>query len=306
MTSSLPPPDRRSAAPELPAWLEAMVPFQRYCLELGGTRVHVMETGEGLPVVMLHGNPTWGFLYRKVARQLCDAPYRLILPDLVGLGLSDKPADAAAHTLERHIEWMAALYDALALERAVFVVQDWGGPIGVGALAARPSLRAGLVVLNTVLSPPRPGFRATWFHRFARMPLVSDAAFRLAGFPQRMLGLVQGDRASIRGDVARAYRHPLRSLRDNVAPLALARMVPDSFLHPSIAPLARCQDYVQRFGGPCAIVWGDRDPILGGVIGWMQKLLPRAPVTRTRAGHFLQEEVPHAIAAAVRAVAEQL
>jgi len=80
-------------------------------------------------------------------------------------------------------------------------------------------------------------------------------------------------------------------------------MVPNSFAHPSIAPLERCQRFVEAFEGPAAIVWGDRDPVLGRVRGWMQKLFPQAPITPTHAGHFLQEEVPHEIADAVVQVA---
>lgn len=268
--------------------------------------MHVMETGEGLPVVLLHGNPSWGFLNRRIATALTADPLRIIMPDLIGLGLSDKPTDPAEHTLERHIGWMRALLEALDIDRCVMGVQDWGGAIGVGALASSPRVRAGLVVMNTALTPPRPGFRATAFHRFARLPVVSDVAFRVFGFPQFGMRFTQGDRASISGHVARAYTYPLWRLRDNVAPLALARMVPNDFDHPSIEPLRRCQEWIERFDGPAAIVWGDRDPVLGRLRSWMEKLFPTAPVTRTDAGHFLQEEVPEEIASAVRDVAGRL
>lgn len=299
----------RLPAPDLPPWIEAMLPeVDRYRVDVGGHAMHVMERGEGLPVVLVHGNPTWGFLYRRVAEALSDAPdLRLIMPDLIGLGLSDKPRSGSEHQLANHTRWMRRLLEQLELDQIILVVQDWGGAIGVGALAQLdPTPRAGLVVLNTVLTPPKPGFRATAFHRFARMPLVSELAFRGLGFPQVKLDLVQGDKSSIRGDGARAYRYPLRRLRDNAAPLALARMVPDDFDHPSIEPLRACQRYVERFDGPAAIVWGDRDPVLGSVRGWMEKLFPDAPVTRTEAGHFLQEEVPVEIAAAIRDVAGRM
>jgi len=291
--------------PPLPLWLERMLPFERYLVDVGEHRLHVMETGAGRPVLMLHGNPTWGFLYRKVAAELAAEPLRVIMPDLVGLGLSDKPRDLAAHTLENHGHWLAALIERLDLRNLVFVGQDWGGPIGLRALAMTGRM-AGLVVLNTVVGPPRPGFRPTAFHRFARMPLVSDVAFRLLEFPQIALYTAQGDKASIRGDVARAYRFPLRRVGDRIAPLALARMVPDSSEHPSVASLRVCQTLVEGFEGPSAVVWGDRDPILGKVRSWIEKLLPRAEVTRTEAGHFLQEEVPGAIAAAIRGVAGRI
>ncbi len=290
------------APPALPDWLARLVPARRYLVDVG-ERMHVMEAGEGPPVVMLHGNPTWGFLYRKVVRELDG--FRVILPDLVGLGLSDKPA-AAAHTLANHQLWMTRLFAELEIDRAVVVLQDWGGPIGLGALASRRDVRAGLVVLNTAIGPPRRDFRPSAFHRFARMPVVSDAVFRWLGFPQNAVAFAQGRWRSVDAEARRAYRYPLRRIADRVAPLAMARMVPDSFEHPSIAALERCQDYVDRFDGPAAIVWGDRDPVLGRVRSHVERCMPRATVTRTAAGHFLQEEVPVEIAAAVRGVARPL
>jgi haloalkane dehalogenase len=133
--------------------------------------------------------------------------------------------------------------------------------------------------------------------------VVSELVFRGLGFPQTALWTVQGDKRSIRGDVARAYRYPLRKLSDSAAPLALARMVPDSLEHPSIAALGRAQVVVTGYQGPAEVVWGDRDPVLGRVRTHIERLLPNARVTRTEAGHFLQEEVPGPIAAAIRRVA---
>jgi pimeloyl-ACP methyl ester carboxylesterase len=298
---------RKLEAPTLPSWLARELPFERYCVALQDHRVHVMESGDpqGRPVFMLHGNPTWGFLWRKVARELTGERLRLIMPDVIGLGLSNKPRDAEFHVLARHGELMAQLVAALALRDVVFVGQDWGGPIGLLAFANEPAWLTGMVLLNTVVGPPRPGFRPTAFHRFAHMPVVSELVFRGLGFPQTALWTVQGDKLSIRGAAARAYRYPLRSFRDNVAPLALARMVPDSLEHPSIAALARAQGVVTGDERPTEIVWGDRDPVLGRVRSHIERLLPNARVTRTSAGHFLQEEVPGPIAAAIRRVANR-
>lgn len=293
-------------APPLPEWIERQLRpgTRRSLVDAGGYRIHVSEVGQGPAVLLLHGNPTWSFLYRRVAAALAGARLRLVMPDLVGLGLSDRPRTAAEHTLDAHARWVGALVDGLGLRDFVFVGHDWGGPMGLRALADRPAAARGLVILNTVVSPPRPGFRPTRFHRFSHVPLVSDVAFRLLKFPQRALHRVQGDPASIRGDVARAYRYPLRRIRDNAAPLALARMVPDGRAdHPSLEPLERVQAFVTSFAGPVAIVWGDRDPILGRLRKRIEALLPKAVVTRTDAGHFLPEEVPEQIAAAIRSVA---
>src|SRR5579863_2056674 len=128
----------RLPAPELPSWLAAMVPFERYCIRIDGKQMHVMETRQGTPVLLLHGNPTWGFLYRKVVQRLSGSRLRCIMPDLIGLGFSEKPRDAREHTLEKHATRIGALIDALGLSELVFVGQDWGGAIGGCALAARP------------------------------------------------------------------------------------------------------------------------------------------------------------------------
>lgn len=289
-------------APDLPSWLRPLLPFRRYRVQVGAHAMHVMEAGEGRPVLMVHGNPTWGFLYRKIAARLLGEPLRVIMPDLVGLGLSDKPRGASPHTLENHAEWLAGLCDALALDEVVLVGQDWGGAIGTLAMQKRPGRMTGLVLLNTVVAPPKPGFKSTAFHRLAQTPIVSDAIFRGLGFPQRGLRFAQGDRSTIRGAVARAYRWPLRRLADRAAPLALARMVPDSMTHPTIAPLERVRDFVEAFDGPAALVWGERDPILGRLCNRAARLLPQARVQRTDGGHFLQEEEPAAIAEAILSV----
>lgn len=132
---------------------------------------------------------------------------------------------------------------------------------------------------------------------------MSDFAFRVLGVPQNMLGRVQGDRRSIHGEVARAYRWPLRSWKDRITPLALARMVPDGPDHPTMPALRRGEDWVRSFAGPIALVWGTADPIMGSALRRHERELPQATVTRTGAGHFLQEEVPEELAAAVERVA---
>lgn len=286
----------------MPEWLAAMVPFERYRVEIEtGLAMHVMEQGEGRPVLLFHGNPTWGFLYRKVAVELRGEPYRLIMPDLIGLGFSDRPPHVGDHTFENHSKWMSALLAQLDLDGAIAVVQDWGGPIGLHALSRRPGVMTGVVVMNTLIEPPKPGFRPSSFHRFFSTRM-GDLVSRYAGLPQRALGFAQGDRRSISGDVARAYAYPLQRRRGNEAVAALVRMVADDMDHPTVALQAEVREYVAGFSGRSALVWGTADPVLGRLLRRHERLLPEARVTSTGAGHFLQEEVPEEIADAIRYV----
>jgi cis-3-alkyl-4-acyloxetan-2-one decarboxylase len=298
--------------PALPGWLDRELPFGRSALQLdsgpdGGRLVHLLDHGHRLArvVLMQHGNPTWSFLWRKVIARLPPRRFRCVAPDLLGFGLSEKLPRVEDHSVDRHADVLAAVVEALDLRGIVLVGQDWGGPL-VAALGARvPERIAGLVLANTsVLVPRRP--RGTWFHRFARLPLISDLVFRGLGFPQNVLGRAQGDPASIDAVAARAYRMPFRSWADRAGPLALARMVPDGPGHPSVPALERAEAWIRAFRGPAALVWGLRDPILGRALRRHEEAFPDAPVTRTEAGHFLQEEVPGAIAAAIEEVTRRI
>jgi haloalkane dehalogenase len=297
---------------ELPPWIASLLPdgASHHEIDVDGQRMHALTWGprDGRAIVLVHGNPTWGFLWRKVvaALQARDGGdrFRLIAPDLVGLGLSSKPA-LDAHSLANHGRWLGAALDALAPGPIVLVAQDWGGPIGLRAMVDRAPRLRGVVLGNTVVGPPPPKFKPTLFHRLSQLPIASDLLFRRLGFPLGVLRFTQGDRSTIRGDVARAYRWPLRRARDRNAPLALARMVPDSHQHASIPELARCEQLFTSARVPVALVWGTRDPILGRVINHVARLRPDASVTRTRAGHFLQEEVPESIADAIFEVTDR-
>jgi cis-3-alkyl-4-acyloxetan-2-one decarboxylase len=293
--------------PALPDFLSSLLPFRRglYEIEQGpdaGRRLHFIDQGNptARPVLMVHGNPTWSFLWRKVIERL--PGFRCVAPDLLGLGFSDRLPRLTDHSVERHGAAIAELAESLDLRGIILVGQDWGGPVIAQVGARLPERIAGIVLANTAVTVPSNP-RGTAFHRFARVPGLSDLAFRGFGFPQNMLWTTQGDRRSISGVVARAYRWPLRSRADRVAPLALARMVPDGPDHPSVATLRRGEEWIRSFPGPVALVWGMADPILGRALRRHEKLFPEAPVTRTKAGHFLQEEVPGELAGAIEEVA---
>ncbi|MEM9598018.1 MAG: alpha/beta fold hydrolase [Acidobacteriota bacterium] len=296
--------------PSLPEPIARRFPFRRrrYVVQDGaysGRSICFVDDGDpgGRPVVLVHGNPTWSFLWRKVIR--CLSGLRILAPDLLGLGCSDKLPKLGDHTVQDHGDALAEWIRALDLRGMILVGQDWGGPMVTGIGAREPERVAGLVAANTAIAlPSRP--RGTAFHRFARTPIASDVVFRMLGFPQTVLHRTQGDPSSIQGEVARAYRWPLRRFRDRIAPLALARMVPSGPDHPSLPDMRRGEAWASSFEGPVSLVWGERDPILGRALKRHVERWPEAPVRRTQAGHFLQEEVPEVLAEAIQGMAAAL
>lgn len=286
-------------APAIPDWLAEDYPFARRVFRNGAHRIHFVDEGSGPVVLLLHGNPTWSYLWRRVIARLIPGGVRVIAPDLVGLGLSSKPRDASVHTLDFHANQTIALVAALQPGPITIVGQDWGGPI-LGLVAARqPAWVRGAVFANTSLRKPRVRPRMSAFHRFANLPWISDLAFLRFGFPLQVLHRVQADSASIGPRQKRAYRYPLRDPADRVAPLALARMVPTTLSHPTVATLGEVERWAGSFRGPTRLVWGMRDPILGRSVHGLRKLMPQAVVTEADAGHFLQEEVPLVLAEAI-------
>jgi len=290
-----------SKAPALPGWLDAAMPFRRRMATVHGRKIHFVDHGQGIPVLLSHGNPTWSFLWRKVIAQLDG--FRVIAPDLLGLGLSEKLARSREHRLSVHVDAIASLVEALDVPELIVVGQDWGGPVSAGVGERLGDRVRGMVWANTAVVPPRRPLQTKPFHRFSQVPVVSDLVFRGLNFPVPVLHMSQGDKASIGRFERRAYRWPLRRIRDRSAPLGMARMVPNTEDHPSTAVMDRVGAWVESWEGPAALVWGLRDPILGRGLKRHKAALPQAIVTETQAGHFLQEEVPDELAAAIRAVA---
>lgn len=293
----------------LPDHLARQLPagFRERSVATGHEHMHVLEWGPAnaeRTIVLVHGNPTWGYLWRKVVVELLarEPSLRIVVPDLVGLGLSSKPA-MAAHSLIQHSRWFGEMLDDVAPGPVVIAAQDWGGPISMHAMSSRMPRLRGIVLGNTSISPPHANFKPTLFHRLSQLPIASDVLFRRLGFPLGVLHRTQGDRSSIRGEVAAAYRWPLSRFEDRAAPLALARMVPNSQQHPTVAELRIAQFTFETAQVPVRLVWGMKDPILGRVINHLARLRPDAEVTKTGAGHFLQEEVPVPLADAILDVA---
>lgn len=279
--------------------------YKSYLVEVEpGIKIHILEVGSGLPVYMQHGNPTSGFLYRKVAQQLPTDRLRIIMPTLVGLGYSSK-VPASQHTLDNHIRWINAALAQLQISQAIYVGQDWGGPVGMGALARSPYMITGAVVMNTGFNAPTERRDLSDAHAMVKTPVLGELALEVFGSIFDRLPDAQGDPASLPDDVLRLYGDPVENGGNAKAPVALMRMVPDGPEHPSAEQMRTIEAYVAGLQVPVEIVWGTNDPILGPGLAAMQQNFPDAPVLETDAGHFLQEEVPAEIAAAILRVVDK-
>ena len=148
--------------------------YKSYLVEVEpGIKIHVLEVGSGYPVYLQHGNPTSGFLYRKIAAELKNESIRLIMPTMVGLGFSSK-IPSQQHTLDNHMHWMGSVLAQLQLESLVYVGQDWGGPVGMGALTLNPGLLKGAVILNTGLNAPQEAANLSVPHALAKTPILGE------------------------------------------------------------------------------------------------------------------------------------
>ena len=285
--------------PIIPSWLLDQLPYRHSWIDVGKS-MHLMEKGQGKPIVMVHGNPMWGYLYKKVLDGL-DNSRKYIIPDLIGFGFSEK-ITLHEHSLEAHSNWMAKFFKSIKEERIGLVVHDWGGMIGIaGAMKAGKKID-GLVVMNTAITAPKDGFKPTWFHNLSQVPLISSALFRGLNFPLSFLNRFAHVPGSFDSQTMKAYKYPFRKLKDNSGPLALARMVPNSMQHPSVPLEQEIEAYLQSYTGPAQIVWGMNDPVMWKLRRRTSRLLPQAKIVKTQAGHFVQEETPQEVIEAINEV----
>ena len=285
----------------IPEWLLRHLPYNHYTIDVGKKNMHVMEKGNGKPIILVHGNPMWGYLYKKILDQLDNTSARLIVPDLIGFGFSDK-IKIGEHSLEAHTEWMSNFFKTIKEDSIGLVIHDWGGMIGVaGAMRAGKKIN-GLVVMNTSVTAPKDGFNPTWFHNLSQMPIISDLLFRIFNFPQAYLGLFQGIPNSYSKEDLRSYKYPLRKFTDNIGPLALARMVPNNMSHPSVAIEKEVEEFLRSYKGPAEIVWGMNDSVMWKLRRRTERLFPQAKTVKTDAGHFVQQESPEKVVESMKKI----
>jgi len=265
-------------------------PWQpRYATTSDGLRVAVLDEGprDAQPVLLLHGEPSWSYLYRKMVPVLLDAGFRVVAPDLVGFGRSDKPVRDDDYTYARHVEWMrSVLFDELDLRDVVLVCQDWGGLIGLRLLAEHPDRFARVVAANTGLPDGT-----------VRLP---DAWWRFHDFVQRTPDLPIGFLVSagcaeqLPDDVVAAYDAPFPTADFKAGARRFPSLIPQTLDDPATPDNQRAWQVLRTLETPFLTAFSDEDPITRGGERYLQQHIPGAkdqPHTTIRGGgHFLQED----------------
>jgi haloalkane dehalogenase len=286
METTRPSEDRFADLPDFP-WAPsyAEVPDGE-----GGTlRMAYVEAGpaDGPVALLLHGEPTWSFLYRHVLRVLADAGIRAIAPDLVGFGRSDQPTAVGDHSYARHVEWTRALVlDHLDLRDVTLVGQDWGGLIGLRLVAEHPDRFARVVAANTGLPTGDRDMPAVWweFRRAVEKAPVLDVGRLVASGCARGLD-----------DLARAaYDAPFPDEASKAGPRAMPLLVPTRPDDPATEANRAAWEVLARWDRPFLTAFSDGDPITGAMAPILRRLVPGTaglehPVV-AGAGHFLQED----------------
>ncbi len=254
----------------------------------GSLEVAVVEAGPpgGRPIVLLHGVPTWGYLYRKMIGPLAAAGHRVVVPDLVGFGRSDKPARREAFSYAQLVTWTRATFDALGLDDVVLFCQDWGGLIGLRLVAEQPERFARVAASNTALptgegEPPRAFLM--WLAMSQHSPDLGAGQVVRAG-----------STSTIAAEVVAAYDAPFPDEPYKAAVRALPALVPIAPDQPGAAD--NCAAWVQlaNYRRPFLTLFGDQDPITAGWDTQFQARIPGAAGqphhTFIGAGHFIQED----------------
>jgi haloalkane dehalogenase len=251
---------------------------------------------DGEVVLLLHGEPSWSFLYRTMLTPLVAAGLRVVVPDLVGFGRSDKPTEIADHSYARHVEWVRALViDHLDLHDVTLVGQDWGGLIGLRLAAEHPDRVARIVAANTGLPTGDHDMPEIW-HRFRRAMQAApeiDVARFVAG----------GCRRPMPEEVRAAYDAPFPDESFKAGPRAMPGLVPTRPDDPAGAANRAAWAVLARSPTPVLVAFSDGDPITAGMGPILKKMLPgaqgREHPTIGNAGHFLQEDAGPELATAV-------
>jgi len=280
-----------------------LYPFEDHFLDLDGLNYHYLDEGSGDPVVAVHGNPTWSFYYRNLVRELRDA-YRVVVPDHMGCGLSDKPGDGVyAYTLNRRIEDFSRLMDDLGLADISLVVHDWGGMIGIAWAVRNPERVKRLVILNTAAFHLPKSKSFPWQLWMVRDTPLGPLLVRGLNLFARGASHLACTRKKLTKAVRDAYCAPYDSWADRIATL---RFVQDIPLRPGEPGYDIVSDTVARLevfrDRPVLVCWGDKDFIFDHhFLAEWQRVLPEADVHRfADCGHYILEDASEEIIPLIR------
>jgi haloalkane dehalogenase len=275
------PPERFANLPDFS--------YQPHYLELDGLRIAYIDEGprDAAPVLLMHGEPTWSYLYRKMIPGLVAAGHRVIAPDLVGFGRSDKPSHKADYSYANHVAWMVAWMEGIDLQRATLFCQDWGSLIGLRMATHSPDRFDRIVLANGGLPTGAQGVAPRAFilwRAFARFS------------PMFPIGKIVNSGCSnkLSPEEIAAYDAPYPSSRHKVAARLFPTFVPTQPNDPERAANEKAWEVLKQWNKPFLTLFSSRDPITRGGEKIFQKLVPGAanqPHSTTRgAGHFLQED----------------
>jgi haloalkane dehalogenase len=268
-------------------------PFEPNYIEVpdgedGFLRIHHVDEGprDAAPVLLMHGEPSWSYLYRKMIPIIVEAGYRAVAPDLPGFGRSDKPVERNDYTYQRHVDWMQAWLDKMDMNTITLVCQDWGGLIGLRLVAENPDRFARVVAANTGL--PTGDHQATeaflnW-RKFSQETTEFDIGFILQGATQ----------TELTDDVVAAYRAPFLDESYKEGARIFPSLVPISPDDPAAPANRKAWEVFLNFEKPFLTAFSDHDPVTAGADKILQKLIPgtkgQPHTTIKGGGHFLQED----------------
>lgn len=269
-------------------------PFSPHYLEIEGYRVHYIDEGPpkaGKTVVCLHGEPTWSFLYRKLVQPLVNAGHRVIAPDFVGFGKSDKPSDEADFTHELHMRTVKDLFEALDLTDVTLVVHDWGGITGLSALESISERVTRLVILNTGI-PPSGGSHMSVVSKLNFLAWQRSAAFFGSWLPiGRLMSLAV---PGLPSHIVEGYTAPFPDSQYKIGPAKWPLMVPLSQSDHVAMYTKPARDFLSHWKKPTLVMFSDKDPLLRDLAPFFKKLIPGAKdvpaIVIHGARHFVTED----------------
>ena len=263
-------------------------PFEPHYTEVDGLRIHFVDEGprDAASILMLHGEPSWSYLYRKMIPIFVDAGHRAVAPDLPGFGRSDKPVRREDYTYQRHVDWMRGVIEALDLRDITLVCQDWGGLIGLRLVGEHTDRFARVVAANTFLPTgdrnAGPAFEA-WKKYSQETP-----NFHVGGIVK---GGCVGD---LTPEIVAAYDAPFPDDSYKSGARQFPTLVPVTPDDPASVPNRKAWEVLQRFSKPFLTAFSDSDPITARGEGVLHKLIPgcsgQPHATIVGGGHFLQED----------------